>query len=39
VQRKGYDLAPPFGRRRASARDDARTEPRVLPARRSRGRA
>lgn len=30
VQRKGYDLAPPFGGRRASVQDDVRPDPRVV---------
>ena len=30
VQRKSYDLAPPFGGRRASVQDDARSDVRVI---------
>lgn len=32
---KGYDLAPPFGGRRASIRDDARVNVRLVRTRRS----
>ncbi len=32
---KGYDLAPPFGGRRASIQDDARVNVRVVRTRRS----
>lgn len=30
LQRKGYDLAPPFGRYRVSVQDNARGEPRLI---------
>lgn len=34
VRRKGYDLAPPFGGRRAVVKDKSRAEPRQVRARR-----
>lgn len=37
VRRKGYDLAPPFGGRRAAAKDDGRAESKSVRLRRSRG--
>lgn len=33
VRRKAYDLAPPFGGRRASVREDAKSDSRVVQVR------